>query len=132
MKRTAAILAFALLLCGCREDNVSEEFRLSDELRIEIKGYTTFRYNPMTCQIAYNRDKCEFRVHTDNMSDFYALKLAQYPAETGQTISGTVSWTTGSNIHNKKTTFEVLKLEGDKIWLWSSRNKIALVVRSLE
>ena len=31
MKRTAAILAFALLLCGCREDNVSEEFRLSDE-----------------------------------------------------------------------------------------------------
>ncbi|MBQ9310373.1 MAG: hypothetical protein IJ222_05840 [Bacteroidales bacterium] len=128
----STILSVMMLACSCQEESLSQSFVEYGNLRIEIKGFTTFLYDPLSCQVSFNRDKCEFRVHSDNMSDFYSLTLDEFPSEAGMKVSGTVSWTTGNNLHNKKTTFEVLKLEGDKVWLWSSKNRIALVVRSLE
>ncbi len=126
-----AVLA-AVLACSCVGDDPSAGFQEDDTLRIDIKGYTTFSYDPLSCQKSFNRDNCEFRVHSDNMSDFYSVVLEAFPAEVGQMVNGTASWTTSNNLHTKKTTFEVLKLEGDKVWLWSSRNRIAMVVQILD
>mgnify|MGYP006872994988 CR=1 FL=1 len=134
MRSKLSITAVILLLClsGCREHNISDDFRLDDTIRMEIKGYTIFRYNPLSCQIGFNRERSEFRVHTDNMSDFYIVRLDEMPVAEGQIIDGTASWTTGNDLHNKKTSFEVIRLEGDKIWLWSASTRIAMVVRTLE
>lgn len=124
----------ALLACAaCVKDNSLSEFRATDELCIMIKGYTTFSYSPLTCQKGYNSTQHEFRVHTDNMSDFYTVRLDRIPTGTGQEVYGTVRWTTGNNIHSKKNVpFEVVRLEGKRIWLWSSKNSIAAVVDILE
>jgi len=134
MKRLVPILAImlAVLLQGCKESHISESFQLDDTIRLEIKGYTTFIYKPMTCQLGFNRDKCEFRVHSDNMSDFYMLRLDEMPTRVGQNINGTASWTTGDDLHSKKTAFEVLKLEGGRVWLGSASSRIAMVVQILE
>ena len=135
MKRLIHIFAClpAILLWACEPHHaMSEEFAQDDEIRMEIKGYTTFRYDPNTCQIGFNRENCEFRVHTDNMSDFYVVRLDYIPVEEGEVLNGTVSWTTGDDLHNKKTAFEAVKLEGSKIWLWSASTRIAMVVRTLE
>ena len=77
MKRLFAILVLlvAALTQGCREADLSEDFQLNDQLRMEIKGYVTFSYDPLNCQIGFNRSNCEFRVHSDNMSDFFSIKL---------------------------------------------------------
>ena len=132
MKRLSAILAILCLMWACKEPNMSEEFRQSDELRLEIKGYTVFQYNPLTCQQGFNKENNEFRIHTDNMSDFFVIKLQTLPAAEGDITEGLVSWTTGDDLHNKKTTFETIKFEGGKIWLWSASNRIAAVVQILE
>ncbi len=129
------ILILVLMLAaftGCRKSHVSDDFKLNSTLRMEIKGYITFLYDPLTCQISYNPDKYEFRVHSDNMSDFYMLRLDEMPGRVGQSVNGVASWTTGDDLHSKKTAFEALKFEGGKIWLWSSSSRIAVVVQTLD
>ena len=125
------VLMFAAFT-GCRKSHVSDDFKLNSTLRMEIKGYITFLYDPLTCQISYNPDKYEFRVHSDNMSDFYMLRLDEMPGRVGQSVNGVASWTTGDDLHSKKTAFEALKFEGGKIWLWSSSSRIAVVVQTLD
>ena len=133
MRKLFLILVLVLAtFTGCRKSHVSDDFKLNSTLRMEIKGYITFLYDPLTCQISYNPDKYEFRVHSDNMSDFYIIRLDEMPAAEGQTVNGTASWTTGDDLHTKKTSFEVIHLEGGKIWLWSPGTRIAAVVMELE
>lgn len=132
MKHWAVILALVLAaLTGCRTETLSEEFIEDRTPRMEIKGYTTFLYDPLKCQIGFNQDKCEFRVHTDNMSDFFIVRLSEMPSSENQILDGTAQWTTGDDLHNKKTSFSVLKMDGDRIWLWSAESSIAAVVQIL-
>ena len=133
MRKLILILVLVLAtFTGCRKSHVSDDFKLNSTLRMEIKGYITFLYDPLTCQISYNPDKYEFRVHSDNMSDFYMLRLDEMPDRVGQSVNGVASWTTGDDLHSKKTAFEALKFEGGKIWLWSSSSRIAVVVQTLD
>ena len=132
MKHWAVILALVLAaLTGCRTETLSEEFIEDRTPRMEIKGYTTFLYDPLKCQIGFNQDKCEFRVHTDNMSDFFIVRLSEMPSSENQILDGTAQWTTGDDLHSKKTSFSVLKMDGDRIWLWSAESSIAVVVQIL-
>lgn len=127
-----AFLMLAVLFAGCSEARLSEDFEMNGQLRIEIKGYTVFSYAPATCQLGFNRETCEFRVHTDNMSDFFVIDLDEMPSAEGQKIKGSASWTTGDNLHVKKTIFEVVKIQDSRIWLWSSESRIAAVVLALD
>ena len=105
---------------------------MDDSIRMEIKGYTTFKYDPLTCQLGFNREKCEFRVHKDNMSDYFTIRLDEMPAGESQYITGVASWTTGDNLHVKKTGFQVVKMDVNRVWLWSSSTRIAVVVDLLD
>lgn len=129
--RAIFFLLVAALFWGCNEEDLSESFQQNDQLRLEIKGYTTFSYDPQTCQIGFSRERGEFRVHTDNMSDFFSITLDGMPASIGQKLSGAASWTTGDDLHSKKTIFEVKRIENGKVWLWSSDSRIAAVVQML-
>lgn len=134
MKRLAAytFLMLAALFSGCSEARLSDDFETDDMLRIEIKGYTVFRYDPATCQLGFNRETSEFRVHTDNMSDFFVIDLDEMPTAQEQRVKGMASWTTGDDLHVKKTIFEVVKIQDNRIWLWSSESRIAAVVAILD
>ena len=133
MKKVLIILSASLLmLTACRQEHLSDSFMLNGDVRIEIKGFVTFAYDSLHCQKAFNRERREFRVHTDNVSDFFSLKLDAIPSEAGQKVSGTATWTTRQNIHSKRTSFEVLKLKDRQVWLWSGTNRIAAVVEILD
>jgi len=111
---------------------MSEDFTLDETVRMEIKGFSTFRYDPYNCQMGFNREKHEFRVHSDNMSDFFMITFDEMPAAEGQMVDGTVAWTTNDDLHSKKTAFRVVRLEGRKFWLWSPSTRIAVVVEALD
>ena len=125
------LMLVAALFMGCNQADPSEDFQANDQLRMEIKGYVTFSYDPLNCQVGFNRQNCDFRVHSDNMSDFFSITLEEMPANTGQKIDGTATWTTGDDLHTKKTSFDVVKIQGSKIWLWSPDSRIAAVVQAL-
>ena len=132
-KHTAYLLIALLAFCSCRDDRLVSSFVLEDGVVLMENSNTVFMYDPGTCQMSFNRDRCEFRVHTDNMSDFFTLTLSEIPERQGQDVKGTLVWTTRDDIYTKRNvTFTAEKLEGDKLWLWTGNGRMGVVVRVLD
>lgn len=135
MKRFLLILFchIAVLTACNREADLRDSFSESEGVGLSVKGRKVFKYNALNCQSSFNRERCEFRLCTDNMSDFVRVRLSGIPAEKGQRLSADVSWTTSDNVDRKKDVgFEVIRCENDRFWLWSSSSRIGIVLRVLD
>lgn len=132
MKNFIFVFVAALLLCGCSDRMFTPEFLLDDSVRIESGKYV-FSYNPLTCQMAFNRGRKEFRVHTDSMSDYFRLVLDRFPTGENEEVTATLlEWTTGTGTNTRKNvTLKAVKLEGDTIWLWYADESVRMTVRYL-
>ena len=127
------LLLSALLLAGCAGNRMRDAFEDGDELRLMVGGQVVFIYEPNTCQLAFSREQKEFRAHTDNMSDFYVVDFSDIPANVGQSLTADLVWTTERDVLTRKNlTLEVIRIEGDRFWLWSRTGKIGLCMRILE
>ena len=127
---SAAILS---VLTGCSDKRMRSAFSENDEIRLMVGGSIPFTYEPNTCQLSFSRDRKEFRAHTDNMSDFYAVSLSQIPSMQGETVTADLTWTTERDVLTRKNlTLEVIRIEGDQFWLWSNSGRIGLCIRVLE
>ncbi|MCQ2169382.1 MAG: hypothetical protein MJY51_03035 [Bacteroidales bacterium] len=135
MKKTFATLLLALaFLSGCN-DSQPDPVLLSDGTpQLSARGKTIFRYEELNCQLGFNRSRAEFRMNTDNMSDYVFVTLDHIPSAVGEQVTAEeLSWTTASDVeYRKNVILEVLKLEDGIIWLWNSRDQMSLVVRELE
>ena len=133
-KRTAILLCImTLMLCSCGRQRRLNAFRENDEIRLQVAGDVQFRYDPVICQMAFSRSKKEFRAHTDNMSDFYIVQLSSIPVNEGEKISAKLIWTTATDVLTRNNlTLEAVRIEGDKIWLWSDSGRIGVSILTLE
>ncbi len=125
-----AVLA-TLLLASCQRSTFTPEFLEDDTIRIEVGNDTPFAYQSATCQYAYNTGRCEFRAHTDNMSNYFLVKLDHRPTAVNEEVTANyIEWIErrGTDRIKKNVTLQVVKLEGDNIWLWSSRENIKLSI----
>ena len=134
MRKYLLILFACLALAGCQGGGkVEPEFLNSSDICLRVNGSAVFTYDPLTCQLAFNRRNCEFRVHTDTMSDYYCVTLDAIPSSVDQKIDGTLSWTSSSSILHKDCTFRVEKISSDGcVWFWNRKDKIGTVVKILD
>ena len=134
MKRFAVILLLSLLaLTGCQDERQRAAFCENEGVRLLVGGSIAFSYEPNTCQLAFSRDQREFRAFTDSMSDFFVATFSRVPSELGQRLTASLTWTTEREVLTRKNlTLEVVRLEGDMVWLWSDAGRIGLTVRILE
>ena len=133
MRRLAAFLAIAVLLCGCNDSRKRNAFVENNDIRLQIGSTIQFRYDPLTCQLAFSRDRREFRAQTDNTSDYYSIVLSEIPVNIGQRVSGNLTWTTETDILTRDDLdLEVLRIEGDQVWLWSSSGRTGVMIKLLE
>lgn len=127
------IVALSMLLCSCNESRFRNAFLSNDTVRLQIGSTLQFEYDPLTCQAACNIEKKQFRVQTDNTSDFYVLTLSDVPTSIGQSLSADLVWTTPTDILKRNNlSLEVIKIEGETVWLWSSSSRIGVIVLMLE
>lgn len=128
------VVLLMLFACACSEKRYVEPFvQGSGEIGLVQRGKTLFSYNKSTCQLAFNRERCTFRVQTDDMQDFFTLTLSEMPSSVGQTLTGNLTWTTTSEVNLRKdVAFEVKKIEDDTFWLWASSGSIGAIVRALD
>lgn len=128
-----SMVAISLSVISCASHKTEEAFVASDDVRLQVGRADQFVYDPLTCQLGFNRSTRTFSAHTDTMSDYFIATFSEVPASLGQKLSADINWTTHSNVlSRKKLTLEVVRLEGDKVWLWSQQGKIGLTVRTLE
>lgn len=132
MKTIWKIILFtlALLICGCCPAKFEDVYTGSDTPSLTVRGESQLKFDPMYMQQSFSRSRGEFRVGTDNMSEYFVLKVSQIPSEENQNLTADVKWTSGESIkelHRRK--FTVKKMEAGTIWLWCSQDNILAVVR---
>lgn len=134
MKRyTHILIAVLLLVSSCDGTHEITNFSDTDAIRLEVAGITQFFYDPITCQMAFNRERGEFRVHTDSMSDYFIVDLSEIPTETGQEVTGDVIWTTTNDLMTRQNiTLRLINSQGDRLWFWNANYRIGVEVRILE
>lgn len=134
MRRLRAIFLLLLVaLAGCQDERQRNAFCENEGVRLMVGGSIAFNYEPNTCQLAFSRERREFRAFTDTMSDFFVAELSQLPVNLGQRLTANLVWTTEREVLTRKNlTLEVVRLEGDMVWLWSDAGRIGLTVRILE
>lgn len=126
-------MAAALLLSSsCIRHELDPRFIESDEIRLIMSGKEIFTYDPLSCQMAYYNSRHEFRAFTDNMSDYFTLRLSSFPSTLNQEVSGEIIWNTEKSSGTlNNTAFKAVRLEGGKLWLWNATAGIAVVVSYL-
>ena len=136
MRRIKTIIAGIVLLCtlpACiQEGTYTPEFLTDNTLRMAVGKTDVITFNPLNCQYAFNTDQLEFRLHTDNMSDYFIVRLQAEPTKEDQIITaGLLRWTspTGADEVRKNIALQVVKMEDDVVWLWYSRESIKMTVR---
>ena len=129
-----AALLGCLVLSSCTGGKADPDFVATTDCNLRVKGEVVFKYDPLTCQTAFNRRKCEFRVHTDNMSDYYCVTLNLVPTAEGQKAKGNITWTNRSDVVTRKDlTFHVKKADrAGRLWLWCRKEQIGVVIHVLE
>lgn len=133
MRKLGIIIAAAVLFCGCQEERLISAFSARDEIRLQVGGVEQLSYDHLTCQLGFNIDNREFRVHTDNMSDFFSLRLSSIPTEDEEQVTGSLAYTTRTDVvHKSNITLKVVRLEGDRIWLWNQASRIGVEIQILE
>lgn len=134
MKKSIILLSaiIPLLFCACKKEEVDEAFLENDNLCLIENGVTIHSYDPNTWQVGFNKDKKEFRIHTDTMSDYYVLTCQELPQEIGQEVHANLKWSGNSMTSKSNLTFKVEKMDSQgRIWLWCKKGKIAVSVMSL-
>lgn len=128
------ILLASICLASCTSNKVDPEFVASTDFELRVKDQTVFAYDPLTCQVAFNRQKREFRVHKDNMSDYYCLTLKAVPTAEDQKVKGDITWTSRSDVVTKRDlNFVVKKADrSGRLWLWCKKERIGAVIEVLD
>lgn len=133
MKRFLIPFFIIFLACACTKNFTEEQFLDSNTPVLVENGKEILRYDENSCQAAFNRERGEFRIMKDNLSDFYAVRLESLIFTVGEEVNGSVCWSEPYNIQEKKNiAFKVVKLEGDMVWLKSDKERIQMIIKTLE
>ena len=129
-----AALSCCLLLCSCEGSKADPEFITTTDCNLRVNGNVVFTFDPLTCQVAFNREKCEFRANTDNMSDYYCVTLRSVPTAEDQKVKGSITWTSKSDLVTRKDlSFVVKKVDrAGRMWLWCRKERIGVVIQALD
>lgn len=128
----AAFLAALMSIAACR-DNIFPEFVSDSNVHLEMNGVTMLQYDEATCQMGFNRERRQFRMCTDSMSDYFSITMNMIPTAQDEKIKGDLVWTTSRDVMSRKNiVLEVVKTEDDKFWLWNEQERIALVIEILD
>lgn len=130
------ILLCALpLLCSCNPSrHFDKDYLDESDVAVIVDNIKSFQYSSQTCQMAFNRERKEFRAFKDDMSDYFVVDFSSLPKSKGQKIPGcSVSWTTSDDLktlNNVSFKVEDINSEG-MVWLWDADDKLVVILQLL-
>lgn len=129
----AGIVLTFISIIGCVGPQPDEVLLPRTEISLTIKGEEVMEHDPLTCQIGYNRERNEFRLVKDNISDWMIFRSNATPSNEGQEVKASLEYTSQSSTKTlTDLTFSVEKIAPDgTVWLWNKDKKIGIVIRVL-
>ena len=136
MRKFLYIIAFVLLLTGCKEKVVVDmdpEMYQSSQVSLMVKGKRVFTFDEGTGQLGYNEKLRQFRAGNDDMTSYFVLTCKELPRTQGQELKADLQWTSGNSSKSSNgLTFKVEKInDTGLVWLWNSTDKTGAVVKTL-
>ena len=129
----AGIVLTFISIIGCIGPQPDEVLLPRTEISLTIKGEEVMEHDPLTCQIGYNRERNEFRLVKDNISDWMIFRSNATPSNEGQEVKASLEYTSQSSTKTlSDLSFSVEKTAPDgTVWLWNKDKKIGIVIRVL-
>ena len=134
-KRHIAIMAvIAAIVSSCQQYNIEETLLMREDISLTVRNEVIMIYDPATWQLGQNVTTNEYRVHDDNMGNYFILTCDSKPWYAGQTIKADLKWTAPTrNMDETGLEFSVEKTDDNGlVWLWNSSRKIGIVIRNLQ
>ena len=133
LRHFAGIVLTFISIIGCIGPQPDEVLLPRTEISLTIKGEEVMEHDPLTCQIGYNRERNEFRLVKDNISDWMIFRSNATPSNEGQEVKASLEYTSQSSTKTlTDLTFSVEKTAPDgTVWLWNKDKKIGIVIRVL-
>lgn len=130
----AGIALTIISVISCVGPQPDEVLLPRTEISLTIKGEVIMELDPATSQIAYNSDRNEFRLVSDNLSDWMIFRSNAAPTDPGQEINASLEYTSQSSTKTlKDLTFSVEKTAPDgTTWLWNKERKIGIIIKVLQ
>ena len=136
MKKIARLLLAGLLLAGLlscgRTAEMDPDLLQSETLCLKIKDRLVFTFDDDFHQAAYNPSLHQFRMGNDDMSEYVVLTCSE-AIVSGKTVTANMEWTANNSIQKHEgIAFKAEKISDDgTVWLWSSSDRIAAIVKIL-
>lgn len=129
MKKASGILILLLLLSSCSHGFDVDVFLEDPCVRLEMPN-TSLRSSDRSWQFGYRPETGVFHAVTDDSADYFILTPSSAPVPESGTFEAELRWSTEKGERRKNgLAFEILKREGDLLWLRSGN--IYLVVKEL-
>lgn len=118
------MLSTLLLMVSCdRSVEPDEAFLTGSDIQLKVNGEVIYTYDPLTWQLSYNAGLKEFRAFDDPVKNWFSVVMDQIPTAMGDKVTATVSWGSTGQPTSLRSTLKVVKVEGDKYWLWRGDKK---------
>lgn len=132
------VLGMVLTICAaaCHEEKSFDDglTRKYDVPCLLAGGSVKHKYQEGTWQELYSPTQVVFCIGDDTMSEYFQVELSAVPSYIGQSLTGSVEWTSDTDVRaHKGLSWTVEDItDAGLIWLWNSQRKIVVALRVLE
>lgn len=130
----AAVTAILLSSSCIKETEMDPAMLESGQISLKVRGKTVFIYDEDDHQVSSNIHKLEFRVGSDDMTEYFIIHLDAFPAAVDQDVSADIRYVTGRGASRKRDGLSMKVVKTDDtglVWLWCSRDRTGAVIRIL-
>lgn len=131
-----AMLMMAAGLAACSSGAKPDpEFLAGPVITLQINGQEKIKYVSDTYQLGYGGGGRVFRVHNDEMSEYFVLTCQEPPEAEGQRIKCSLKYASGGDVVSKTgMEFRVEKIDeaSGMVWLWDSKRKTGVSVMKID
>ena len=131
---TAIAVAFALstICCCSKSENGGvaglEEFMERSDCGLYSHGGFLFRYNKVNCQLSINLMRKQIRMQSDDQTDYINMQFIMLPSPSVESTDVTLTYKLGNEEIVNSCNMEIVKLTGDKIWLWDKKGHLGIII----
>lgn len=132
------VVCIVLTICAiaCREEKSFDGglTRKYDVPCMLVVGTVKHKYAEDAWQELYSPTQMLFRIGDDTMSEYFQVELSVVPSRVGQSLTGSLEWTSDSDVRGYKDLSWTVEdiTDAGLIWLWNSQHKIAVALRVIE
>ena len=134
MKKAVLILCALLpLIFSCEDPEEIAAITSLDTIRMEMTGKVLFTFDPLTWQYGFDEGYKEYRVHKDDVSEYFTIRFSHVPEVENEFVTATVTWTASGKVETRKNlTFQTLSMDAHRIWLYNRSYRLTLVLPVIE